>query len=182
MARTALEQEPVTLGKRKVIDEMEYAERHENLRRTRMDTVHRFAEVMSMLDEDWKDDTRLLQQTKDFCKNGLLSQQLLLTDEEPAPTLYMTDVARDLDIKLQPGDTSVIGKALKKLYQQKHTSEPMQHMQFIDGAERKVNVYTEADRDLMEEAIKAHFCKRTTRSQSNMAQPGERISTFFQPV
>ena len=153
-----------------------------------MDTVHKFAEVMSMLDEDWKDDTRLLQQTKDFCKNGLLSQQLLLTDGEPAPTLYIADVARELDIKLQPGDTAVIGKALKKLYQEKHASEPMQHMQFVDGAERKVNVYTEADRDIMEEAIKAHFCKRTTRSQSNLgnlsnlAQPKARISTFFQPV
>ena len=109
-------------------------------------------------------------------------QQLLLTDGEPSPTLYIADVARELDIKLQPGDTSIIGKALKKLYQEKHTSEPMQHMQFIDGAEGKVNVYTEADRDIMEEAIKAHFCKRTTRSQSNLTQPKERISTFFQPV
>ena len=77
-----------------------------------MDTVRQFAEVMSMLDEDWKDDTRLVQQTKDFCKNGLLLQQLLLTDGEPTPTLYIADVARELDIKLQPGDTSVIGKRI----------------------------------------------------------------------
>ena len=33
-------------------------------------------------------------------------------------------------------------------------------MQFIDGAERKVNVYTEADRDIMEQAVKEHVCKR----------------------
>ena len=91
-------------------------------------------------------------------------------------------MARELDIKLQPGDTSVIGKRLKKLYQDKHASEPMQHMQFVDGAERKVNVYTDADRDIMEEAIKEHFCKRTTRSQNRPAQPKERISTFFEPV
>jgi hypothetical protein len=85
IARQALEQEPVTLGKqlkRKMIDELDYAERHENLRRTRVDTVCKFAEVMSMLDENWKADTRLVQQTKDFCKNGLLSKQLLLTDGE----------------------------------------------------------------------------------------------------
>ena len=78
MARTALEQEPVTLGKRKQIDELDFAERAENLRRTRVETVCKFAEVMSMLDADWKDDTRLVQQTKDFCKNGLLTQQLQL--------------------------------------------------------------------------------------------------------
>jgi hypothetical protein len=82
---------------------MEYAERAENLRRTRVDTVCKFAEVMSMLDEDWKDDTRLVQQPKDFCKNGLLTEQLLLTDGEPTPTLYIADVARELEIKLQPG-------------------------------------------------------------------------------
>ena len=103
-----------------------------------------------------------------------------------APTLYIADVARDLEVKLQPGDTSVIGKTLKRLYRDKHASEPMQHMQFVDGAERKVNVYTEADRDIMEEAIKEHVCKRTTRSQSRPAQPKvlhkERISTFFEPV
>ena len=61
IARQALEQEPVTLGKqlkRKMIDELDYAERHENLRRTRVDTVCKFAEVMSMLDENWKADTR----------------------------------------------------------------------------------------------------------------------------
>ena len=139
-----------------------------------------------MLDEDWKDDTRLVQQTKDFCKNGLLLQQLLLTDGEPTPTLYIADVARELDIKLQPGDASVIGKGLKQLYQEKHASEPQQHMQFIDGAERKVNVYTEADRDIMEQAVKEHVCKRSTRSQSKCsgkrAQPKERISTFFAPA
>jgi hypothetical protein len=182
MARTALEQEPVTLDKRKQIDELDFAERAENLRRTRVETVCKFAEVMSMLDTDWKDDTRLVQQTKDFCKNGLLTQQLLLTDGEPTPTLYIADVARELEVKLQPGDTSVIGKTLKRLYQDKHGSQPTQHLQFVDGAERKINVYTEADRDVMEEAIKEHFCKRSTRSQSRLAQPKERISTFFEAV
>ena len=59
-------------------------------------------------------------------------------------------------------------------------------MQFIDGAERKMNVYTEADRDIMEQAVKEHVCKRSTRSQSKCsgkrAQPKERISTFFAPA
>ena len=44
------------------------------------------------------------------------------------------------------------------------------------------SVYSEADRDIMEEAIKERFLKRTTRSQSSLGQPKERISTFFEPA
>ena len=175
------DQEPVGT-KRKQLDEMEFAEREIKLRSMRVDTVRNFSEVMSMLDEDWKQDSRLVQQTKDWCKNGLLTKQLLLTDGEPAPTLYIADVAHDLEIKLQPGDTAMIGKTLKKLYQDKHASEPLKQVQFVDGAERQVNVYSEADRDIMEEAIKEHFLQRTTRSQSSLGQPKERISTFFEPA
>ena len=77
------DQEPVGT-KRKQLDEMEFAEREIKLRSMRVDTVRNFSEVMSMLDEDWKQDSRLVQQTKDWCKNGLLTKQLLLTDGEPA--------------------------------------------------------------------------------------------------
>ena len=89
------------------------------------------------------------------------TKQLLLTDGEPAPTLYIADVAHDLEIKLQPGDTAMIGKTLKKLYQDKHASEPLKQVQFVDGAERQVSVYSEADRDIMEEAIQEHFLQRS---------------------
>ena len=58
----------------------------------------------------------------------------------------------------------------------------MEQVQFVDGAERQVTVYSEADRDIMEEAIKEHFLKRTARSQSRLGQPKERISTFFEPA
>ena len=186
LARQALEQEPVTLGKRKKIDEMEFAERELKLRIGKVEHAEKTANFLERLNRNWMQNTRLVSQLEDYAKNTIVSKQLLLTDGEPAPTLYIADVARDLEVKLQPGDTSVIGKTLKRLYRDKHASEPMQHMQFVDGAERKVNVYTEVDRDIMEEAIKEHVCKRTTRSQSRPAQPKvlhkERISTFFEPV
>ena len=182
IAREALEQEPVNLGKRKQIDELERAERELKLRMGRVEHAERTANFLERLNQNWMHNTRLVCQFEDYAKNTIVSNQLLLTNGEASPTLYIAEVARDLEIKLQPGDTAVIGKTLKKLYQDKHASEPLKQVQFVDGAERQVSVYSEADRDIMEEAIQEHFLQRTTRSQSSLGQPKERISTFFEPA
>ena len=83
MARQALEHEPVEpvepvmLGKRKDskrkdIDEMEYTERAAKVHELKLKNqenaiknVQNFADVMGVLDPDWKEDTRLVRQMKD---------------------------------------------------------------------------------------------------------------------
>ena len=76
IARQALEQEPVTLGKRKAIDEMEYAERAAKVHELKLKNqenaiknVRNFVDVMGVLDPDWKEDTRLVRQMKDCMQN-----------------------------------------------------------------------------------------------------------------
>jgi hypothetical protein len=68
--RAALEQEPVT-GKRKEMDDIEFDERVVNTRILHIDSIKAFAETMSMLDADWKEDARLVRQTKDLLQNAV---------------------------------------------------------------------------------------------------------------
>jgi hypothetical protein len=44
-------------------------------------------------------------------------------------------------------------RQLKKPYRQRHNTEPSEHGQYVDGATRMIKSYTEADRDLVEDAI-----------------------------
>ena len=207
MARQALEHEPVEpvepvmLGKRKDIDEMEYTERAAKVHELKLKNqenaiknVQNFADVMGVLDPDWKEDTRLVRQMKD-CMQNVLSTQPLITagggrqicdsrgDSRAeslagllAEPLSITEVARQLGLKRpEHGELTAIGKEVKKLYQQKHHCDPPQHKQCVDGQERLVNSYTEEDRDLLEDAVKQHVNKRKTRSCTN-TQP---ITQFF---
>jgi len=61
--------------KRKQIEKLELAEHDLKVRRMGVGTVRDFVEVMSMLDEDWKEDKRLVQQTKDWCQNHVLGYE-----------------------------------------------------------------------------------------------------------
>ena len=64
---------PCNPKKRKQIEKLELAEHDLKVRRMGVGTVRDFVEVMSMLDEDWKEDKRLVQQTKDWCQNLVFS-------------------------------------------------------------------------------------------------------------
>ena len=42
---------------------------------------------------------------------------------------------------------------MARKYRELHGAEPAKHSQWVDGAERKVNSYTERDRGLVVEAL-----------------------------
>ena len=134
------------LGKRKDIDEMEYTERAAKVHELKLKNqenaiknVQNFADVMGVLDPDWKEDTRLVRQMKD-CMQNVLSTQPLITAaggrqicdsrgdsraESLAEPLSITEVARQLGLKRpEHGELTAIGKEVKKLYQQKHHCDP----------------------------------------------------------
>jgi len=118
-----------------------------------------FMEAMQTLDPNWKNDTRLVIQTKDRLKNIVLGQQLTITNgqgEKPEETpIYIHDIARSLGFgKLSHGDACKIGKKAVQMYIEKRGSPPQKRMQFVDGAERLVNVYCESDRHLLERAVR----------------------------
>jgi hypothetical protein len=66
--RAALEQEPVT-GKRKEMEDLDISERRVKIQENGIKNIHLFAETMSMLDANWKQDARLVRQTKDLLQN-----------------------------------------------------------------------------------------------------------------
>lgn len=49
------------------------------------------------------------------------------------------------------------GKYLKRLYFKKHNKLPLKRNQYVDGAIREVNIYTNKDFDILDEALRKYF-------------------------
>ena len=165
--RQAMEQEPIATPpadhmeerrKRNALFEMEMQERG-------IARITAFANAMSMLNPDWKRDTRLRLSVEDLLKTSLLgSPALAITDGAvatagPQQSVSVGEVAQKLGVasRMKHGDSIAIGKAVAKAYLEKHGESPPKHRQWVDGAEREVNSYTEADRKLIEKAIRARM-------------------------
>jgi len=114
-----------------------------------------FIDAMERLDPEWKQDTRLVMLTKDRFKDISLGKRSIENsqDKQDDP-IYIADVARELGFsRLSHGDSCKIGRKATELYKEKHSAAPKQRKQFVDGAERLVNAYTEADRDVLTKAV-----------------------------
>lgn len=121
---------------------------------TQQNSVNEFIHAMELLDPNWKRDTRLVTQTKDHLKNIVLGRPAITNGQpEPLP-VYIQDVAREMGYsKLPHGLACKIGKKAVELYRAKHDADPPKRLQYVDGAERTVNAYTEADRPILERAV-----------------------------
>ena len=64
--------ESVRLGKRKETDELERTERVAKVCELNIKSVQGFADAMTMLDPDWKDDACLVRRVKDFARTSVL--------------------------------------------------------------------------------------------------------------
>ena len=180
--RQALAQEPVVdgAGAKRQIDredmlfELEIQERKLALeeRKSRMgvelqeknlQVVQTFSGLMTSLNPDWKSDTRLRLQIEDSMKTAMFGgQQALITNgESPATSrsISVSQVAQELGVRLNHSDSITIGRALASEYRKEHSEPPSKHRQWVDGAEREVNSYTERDRHLVERVILAHTRK-----------------------
>jgi len=127
-----------------------------DMQHKRMNVVTSFITSMSLLNPSWTDDARLRVQTQDLLKNITLkpTTPLLLSDGGPSSSpITISDVAVDMGRRLSHGQLSQVGKRAASAYRRRHgTSPPFSH-RYVDGAERCVNNYTEADRDLISAAI-----------------------------
>ena len=65
------------------------------------------------------------------------------------------EVATEMNVRLSHGQTVAIGKIVSKSYQTSYGCVPSKHNQFVDGAVRSVNSYTEEHRGLITEAIRS---------------------------
>ena len=162
--RQALAQEPVlnTVGAKRKLErqeallELEFKERN-------ISVMGSFCGLMTSLNPEWKSDTRLRLQIEDSMKTAMFGgQQALITNgESPATSrsISVSQVAQELGVRLKHSDSIAIGKTLASQYREQYGEPPSKHRQWVDGAEREVNSYTERDRHLVERVVLAHTRK-----------------------
>ena len=168
MARASLpvinEEETIENRKRKrELEEAEIQQMKTNTENTRIANITAFTNLMSVLDPNWKEDTRLVLQTQDLLKNTMFSsvgQKRITNGEnmEDHRPITLTQVAQDMGHRLTRGQQIKAGRILAERYREKYNKEPSKHSQFVDGATRLVNSYMEQDRDLVEEVIEECLC------------------------
>jgi hypothetical protein len=80
----------------------------------------------------------------DFCGN--VSRFILfITWIKVVFTFHLAAGAGDEIWSLKHGDSCRVGALAAKRYREIHDADPPKHPQWVDGVERKVNSYTEAD-------------------------------------
>jgi hypothetical protein len=89
---------------------------------------------------------------KDHIRNILVAEKLqpALPGRVEWP---VSDRAVVLGHRPTPSQLRKIGKEAARIYQQRHGEKPVQREQFVGGTTRMVNVYSEADVDILDEAI-----------------------------
>ena len=115
---------------------------------------------MNLLEDlgGWDERTEIL--LKDQVRNILLADKLQsslasteITNNQPRLEYPVSDRAIDLGYRPTHGQLLQIGKRVKKLYLERHGTEPIKREQFVGGTTRMVNVYGFNDLDLLDEAI-----------------------------
>ena len=124
--------------------------------RERLENISLGMDLLSDLG-GWDERTQIL--LKDQVRNILLGDKLQPSLTEGNQTLPprleypVSDRAIDLGYRPTNSQLQQIGKRAKKLYLERHGTEPIKREQFVGGATRMVNVYGFADLDLLDEAI-----------------------------
>ena len=150
-------------------------ERLSKIQELRLKNMEGFSNLMTNINPSWKNDARLMLQVEDSIKNAVLSStttsggsQLAIIHKEDGPirtittnssfssSISVSQVAQELGLRLNHAESIAIGKKVAKAYYEKHGAKPSKHRQWVDGAEREVNSYTEREREIIEEAIKEH--------------------------
>ena len=108
-------------------------------------------EQMNLLNELCSLDDRDRMDLSDAVRNT--GQHLLPARTDVALPVTISGRAIDLGIKLDRKDAIRVGKITARLYREKHDKNPVKHTQYVDGAARHVNSYTEDDLDIIDEAI-----------------------------
>ena len=153
-------EDPDSRRKRLKREDLELLQLEQDIRRSEQATqaakirnVRDFMDLMTEIRPDWKQtDARFRLQTEDVIKNIMLTpERLALTDGKRETTsLSISQLVLELGGKpLKHADACRAGALAAKRYREMHDSDPPKHAQWVDGAERAVNSYTEADRGLL---------------------------------
>jgi hypothetical protein len=150
----------LTIKKQRVtVEQLEWTIKKEKMSLD-LELCERWIDRMEQVNPDWRTDARLQQQAQDrLCGAFLIEPRLAITagPAQDAALLAISDVVASLKHKVPgklPRDYEcVVGKIAKSLYEKQHGKEPGQHLAYVNGKERYVYSYTEADRPLLEQAF-----------------------------
>ena len=141
--------------------EEEIQEMRSTNRERQIKNFHAFMGLMNTIRPDWmQTDARFRLQTEDTIKNILVtpgSSVPALTNGEPSQTasLSISQLVQELGGRpLKHGDACRAGALAAKHYRAAHDVDPPKHAQWVDGAERAVNSYTQKDRGLLTAVLK----------------------------
>jgi hypothetical protein len=146
--------------KRSKREDQELLKLEEDTQEKRIKNLKDGLALLAQLNPDWsKTDTRFRLQTEDMIKNIIggcprsAPAKMITNDgEEAAPaSLSISQLAQELGCKrLSHSDACKVGALAAKRYRKQHDGEdPPKHSQWVDGAERLVNSYSEADREML---------------------------------
>ena len=163
--RQALVEEPISdedeVGRKrqKRMEEREDALFAIEMKERNMRCIKEFSSIMTDLNPSWKEDARLRLQVEDSLKTTVLSKANLQIENgvvarDLMQSISVSQVAQEMGVQLNHSDSIAIGKKVAKAYKEQYGEKPSKHRQWVDGAEREVNSYTEKDRGILEAAIK----------------------------
>lgn len=158
-----------------IMFELDVQERREKIARLRyenqqlgLESLNHFKAFLTETAPGWERDQRLKLQLEDRAKNiifnsGSTAVVLANPGENGVPSqktgiflsqsLSISQVAQEMKLRPKLGDLAKVGKRVSHLYKDRHNNEPPpKHRQWVDGAEREVNSYTESDRPIIEQA------------------------------
>jgi hypothetical protein len=100
-----------------------------------------------------------------LCPGNQIDERMSLMFRDSIASLFMSGsgadnrpltisaVASEMGLVLKKAELYEVGMSVSKAYQERHGKMPTKHDQMVEGSVRKVNSYTEADRDLVEGVI-----------------------------
>lgn len=150
------------------------AEKQQSLVGARLEQIQKSATFLQSLTGMAGVDERTKMQLEDYTKNVLFNKLAVVVAgsgkgggpvNEPSPptnqmepiniSIVAKDMADSTGIKLTDAQIQLAGREMAKAYRKTYNTNPPQHKQFIKGNYIPVNSYTQRDRPMMEQAIRA---------------------------
>ena len=169
-------EDPDSRRKRIKREDLELLKLEQEIQEKRIKNFNDSMTLMTSISPDWKQtDQRFRLQTEDMIKNIITGRTFTsaraLTNGEPEPpksaSLSISQLASELAGKsLSHAESCAAGKLAVKRYRALHKTDPPKHRQWVDGAERIVNSYTEGDRDMLTTVLEdlGHMTNYSTSS------------------
>jgi hypothetical protein len=160
---SSIEEDHEARRKRAKREDLELVNLEHEIQERRIRNLQNAMGLMAQIRPDWMQaDARFRLQTEDLIKNIITvpsvsnhdSNVLGITDAARPASLSISQLSQELGCKrLSHSDVCRVGAKAKRLYQEQYKTDPPKHPQWVDGAERSVNSYTEAHRGLLTEAL-----------------------------